>query len=131
MYLLSTNRVAQVFRTGGAAGTRYTLDSIELGFATAISSGDIGDLSASVWAVDTSGQPTTEQFTLEKPAAIEELDATNKGVVVGQMARFTAPANKALDGNSTPYAIVLSHDSSVSLSDHGVRHTDLERRLYA
>ena len=73
----STNRIAQVFRTG-AAGTSYTLDSIELGFRDAISSGDIGDLSASVWAVDTSGQPTTKQYDLEKPAAIETMKVTNK-----------------------------------------------------
>ena len=108
----STNRIAQVFRTG-AASTSYTLDSIELGFRDAISSGDIGDLSASVWAVDTSGQPTTKQYDLEKPAAIETMKVTNGLVVVGPVARFTAPANKVLDGNSTPYAIVLSYDSTV------------------
>ena len=67
----STNRIAQVFRTGGAAGTRYTLDSIELGFGTAISSTDIGDLSASVWSVTTSGHPDAKQYDLVKPAAIE------------------------------------------------------------
>ena len=109
----STNRIAQVFRTGGAAGTRYTLDSIELCIQDAISSTDIGDLSASVWSVTTSGNPDAKQYDLGKPAAIEVMEISNGEVVVGPVARFTAPANKVLDGNSTPYAIVLSYDSTV------------------
>ena len=51
VHLSSSNWVAQVFRTGADA---HTLESIEVAFGEAISATDIGDLSASVWSVNTS-----------------------------------------------------------------------------
>ena len=36
-------------------------------------------------------------------------------MIIGTMARFAAPANKVLNGDTTPYAVVLSYDDSSAL----------------
>ena len=107
---------AQVFRTGGTTSSRYNLDSIELGFGGAISSADItSKLAASVWSINTSGNLNTKQYDLEKPtSAIGPMEVTNDLVVVGPAARFTAPANTVLNGN-TRYAVVVSYDGDINL----------------
>ena len=103
--------LAQVFTTGThAAG--YTLTSVEIGFEEAISAADIGDLSASVWSVDGSGNPQTKKFDLTKPASIAA--ATLSGVdpsftITAPYAVFTAPSNTTLT-QMTNYAVVLTYD---------------------
>ena len=107
--------LAQVFTTGSnAAG--YTLTSIEMPFYTAISAADIGDLSVSVWSVDSSGNPLTKQFDLTNPASIAATTFTVGAVetVTGNYAVFTAPSNTTLT-QPTKYAVVLTFDQSRSL----------------
>ena len=112
--------LAQVFTTGThAAG--YTLTSIELPFFADISAADIGDLSVSVWSVDSSGNPQTKQFDLTKPASITlaTVTTTTTGTadiytVTSNYTVFTAPSNKTLTQN-TNYAVVLTYDQSGGL----------------
>ena len=118
--LTATNEVAQVFRTG-AASTRYILESIELAFNSYIPPTETGSpskLSASVWSVNASGRPDTKQFDLSPPYEITAMDFVGPAgnqVIIGTMARFDAPANKVLNGDTTLYAVVLSYDDSSAL----------------
>ena len=63
------NDIAQGFRTGTNT-SGYTLTSIDVAFSEAIAAADIGDLTASVWTADASGNPLAKQFDLSKPASI-------------------------------------------------------------
>ena len=114
LHLSPSNQVAQVFRTGAAAA--HTLESIEVAFGEAISATDIGDLSASVWSVNTStNHPVAWLYDLGKPSAIAVPFTYAEGsdpFIAGPTARFDAPANKVLDGSMTPYAVVLLFDAS-------------------
>ena len=80
----------------------------------AISATDIGDLSASVWSVNTStNRPAAELYDLGKPSAIAVPFTFAEGsntFIAGPTARFDAPANKVLNGSTTPYAVVLVFD---------------------
>ena len=103
------SHLAQVFTTGThAAG--YTLTSVEIGFHSAISAADIGDLSVNVWSVDSSGNPQTKQFDLTKPASIAAVTFNAMDVITGNYAEFTAPSNTTLT-QTTNYAFVLTYDA--------------------
>ena len=102
------NDLAQVFTTGtNAAG--YTLTSVEMAFYSVISAADIGDLSVSVWSVDSSGNPLTKQFDLTKPASIDGATISGADALTGNYAVFTAPSNTTLT-QTTAYAVVLTYD---------------------
>ena len=112
--------LAQVFTTGTNA-VGYTLTSIEMPFADAISAADIGDLSVSVWSVDSDGNPQTEQFDLTKPASIAAATFTTTTIgtvdvetVTGNYTVFNAPSNTTLT-QTTKYAVVLTFDLSRAL----------------
>ena len=114
------NDLAQVFTTGThAAG--YTLTSVEMAVNGAISAADIGDLSVSVWLVDSSGYPLTKQFDLSKPASIAAatfatttIDTIDAVTVTGNYTVFNAPSNKTLT-QTTNYAVVLTYDQQKPL----------------
>ena len=103
--------LAQGFRTGTHADG-YTLSSIEMPFGSAISAADIGDLSVSVWSVDSSGDPLMKQFDLMNPlsiAAAAYTTAETVETVTDDYAVFTGPTDKTLT-QTTNYAVVLTYD---------------------
>ena len=105
--------LAQVFTTGSNA-TGYTLTSVEMAAREPISAADIGDLSVSVWSIDSSGNPQTKQFDLTNPASIDSATLSGSNVVTGNSAVFTAPNNTTLT-QTTNYAVVLTYDQHGSL----------------
>ena len=70
-------------------------------------------MTASVWTADGSGNPDTEQFTLNKPASFDRPTTTTSGgnnefhTLSGNYSVFTAPANTTLNA-STQYLVVVS-----------------------
>ena len=109
----STNySFAQGFTTGANPGG-YTLTSIEVAFSSGVSAAAIGNVTASVWTADGSGNPDTEQFTLNKPASFDRPTTTTSGgnnefhTLSGNYSVFTAPANTTLNA-STQYLVVVS-----------------------
>ena len=111
--------LAQVFTTGTHA-TGYTLTSVEMVFFADISAADIGDLSVSVWSVDSSGNPQTKQFDLTNPASIDSatfatttIGTIDVETVTGNYAVFTAPSKTTLTQMMPPtmaYAFVVTYD---------------------
>ena len=84
--------IAQGFTTG-ANSLGYTLTSIEIAFKDALTATQVGDLTASVWSDDGSGNPSAELFTLTKPASIVAATTTDVGTdsdVTGNYAVFNA-----------------------------------------
>ena len=98
---------AQGFMTGANPGD-YTLTSIDVAFNAGVSAAAIGNVTASVWTADGSGNPDTEQFTLNKPASFDRPTTTTSGgnnefhTLSGNYSVFTAPANTTLNA-STQY----------------------------
>ena len=109
----STNySFAQGFTTGANPGG-YTLTSIEVAFSAGVSAAAIGNVTASVWTADGSGNPATDLFTLNKPASFDRPTTTTSGgnnefhTLSGNYSVFTAPANTTLNA-STQYLVVVS-----------------------
>ena len=118
------NDLAQIFTTG-THEPGYTLTSVEIAFNTGISAANIGDLSVSVWSVDSSGNPLTKQFDLTNPTNPAGITAATTGTttgidvtllvaITGNYTVFTAPSNTTLTQN-TPYAVVLTFDQHRTL----------------
>ena len=115
------NDIAQGFTTGTNADG-YTLTSIEFAVFGAITTADIGDLTASVWTADASGNPDSKLFDLSKPASIVSATIGTAGtfgtnLVTGNFAEFTVPAanTTTMFSTSTTYLVVLTFDSNQTL----------------
>ena len=96
----ASGKVAQGFMTGTNA-SGYTLESIQPYFVTAISAGNIGNLTATLRS-DSSGPGTILQ-TLTNPAMIP---AAGDPPVAGNVATFTAPAGTTLAANTTYFWVL-------------------------
>ena len=116
--------VAQGFTTGANSGG-YTLTSIEIAFSENLTATQVGDLTASVWSDDGSGDPNAELFTLTKPATVVSATNSDSGVgdtanVTGNYALFTAPSGRTLAASTTYHMYVTGSDNA-----NGFWHTTI------
>ena len=119
--------IAQGFTTG-ANSPGYTLTSIEIAFKDALTATQVGDLTASVWSDDGSGNPSAELFTLTKPASIVAATTTDVGTdsdVTGNYTVFNA-TTATCSGNTgwTTEHDCLGNGQHVERGRHGAGRID-------